>query len=120
MGKFSEARRILVFNSAKRLVAICQSVNATAEMFGVTTQAIFYVCSGKSISCNRYYFRHLEEDIEVTLDDLGTLNVQTYDQLCGKERPVYPNSKMSRKGMKYKKRIYVAPSTPKNNEENQG
>ena len=119
MGKFSEARRILVFNSAKRLVAICQSVNATAEMFGVTTQAIFYVCSGKSISCNRYYFRHLEDDIEVTLDDLGTLNVQTYDQLCGKERPVYPNSKMSRKGMKYKKRIYVAPSNPKNNEENQ-
>ncbi len=119
MGKFSEARRVLVFNSAKRLVAICQSVNATAEMFSVTTQAIFYSCSGQSISCKNYYFRHLEDDIEVSLDDLGTLNVQEYDRLCGVERKVYPNSKMSRKGMKYKKSVYVAPSNPKTNEENQ-
>lgn len=118
MSKFSEPKRVLVFNQMKRLVAICQSVNATAEMFKTSVQSIFYVCSGKSISCNGYYFRKLDDEIEVTFDDLGVLTIQEYDSLCGVERKIYPTSKMTRKGMKYKKRTYVAPSNPNSNEKN--
>ena len=116
MSKFSEAKRVLIFNPTKRLVGICQSVNATASFFKVNVQSIYYACTGKSMSCKGFYFRILDDDIEVTLEDLGVLTVPEYDELCGVERKIYPNSKMTRKGMKYKKRIYVAPSKQENNE----
>jgi len=99
----SEPKRILVFNPLKRLVAIFQSLNATANAFNCRPQSIHCACSGESISCNRLYFRILEDDIEVTFDDLGVLRVEEYDKLCGIERKYYKNSKMVRKGMKYKK-----------------
>lgn len=50
------------------------------------------------------YFRYLQDDIEVTFDDLGTLRLEEYDQLCGVERQLYRTKEMSRKGIKYKRK----------------
>jgi len=111
MGKFiKDPNRILVFNSLKRLVAVFQSTNAAALAFNVKVQSIHYACTGQCISCQNYYFRHLMDDIEVTWDDLGVLTVEEYDELCGVQRRVYATKNMSRKGMKYKKKQYVAPT----------
>lgn len=99
----SEPKQILVFSPLKRLVAIFQSLTATANAFNCRPQSIHYACIGKCISCNKLYFRILQDDIEVTLDDLGDLRIEEYDKLCGVERKYYKNSKMERKGMKYKK-----------------
>lgn len=105
MGRISDKPcRILVFNSLKRLIAIFQSVSATAKTFNTYSQSIHYACSGRCISCQGLYFRHLMDNIEVTLDDLGTLKLEEYDQLCGVERKIYKTKNMSRIGMKYKKK----------------
>lgn len=48
------------------------------------------------------YFRYLQDDIEVTFEDLGTLRLEEYDQLCGVKRQLYKTKNMSRKGTKYK------------------
>ena len=106
MGRVSnKPSRILVFNSLKRLIAIFQSVSATAKAFNTSSQSIHYVCTGRCISCQGLYFRHLMDDIEVTFDDLGVLKLEEYDQLCGVERKIYKTKNMSRTGMKYKKKI---------------
>ena len=118
MSQFNKIpTRILVFNPMKRLVAIFQSTNAAAQAFNSKVQSIHYAATGKCISCSNYYFRQLEDDIEVTLDDLGVLTIEEYDELCGVERKVYANKNMSRKGMRYKKKKYVAPS--KNSTQNE-
>lgn len=105
MGRIStRPTRILVFSSLKRLVGIFQSVTSTAKAFGARSQSIHYACNGTCISCQGLYFRHLQDDIEVTLDDLGVLKLDEYDKLCGVERKVYRNKNMTRAGMKYKKK----------------
>lgn len=55
------------------------------------------------------YYRTLPDDIEITLDDLGVLRLEEYDQLCGVERKIYETKNMTRVGMKYNKK----PKTPK-------
>lgn len=105
MGKLTDKpNRVLVFNSLKRLVAIFQSISATAKALDTHSQSIHYVCTGKCISCQGMYFRHLQDDIEVTLEDLGVLRLEEYDQLCGIERKIYKTKNMSRVGMKYNKK----------------
>lgn len=93
--------RILVFNPLKKLIAIFQSSNAAASALNIKVQSIHYACTGKTITCGDYYVRHLSDEIEVTIDDLGVLTVQEYDQLCGVERKVYPTKNKTRKGMRY-------------------
>lgn len=106
MGSFSrvDAKRVLMFNSCKRLVAVFQSAMATAKALEIHTQAVHYACTGRCISTKKCYLRHLSDNIEITIDDLGQLKLEDYDQLCGVERKVYPTNKMQRKGMKYKKK----------------
>ena len=96
--------RTLVFNPLKRLVAIVQSNTAAAKIFDAKVQAIHYACNGKCMSCRGYYFRTLDDSVEVTWEDLGTLRLEEYDELCGVNRKLYNTSAMSRKGMKYKKK----------------
>lgn len=96
--------RILVFNPLKRLVGIFQSSFAAAKAFKIRPQSIHYASTGVCMSCNDLYFRHLKDDIEVTLEDLGTLRLEEYDKLCGVERRYYETRRMDRTGMKYKKK----------------
>lgn len=93
--------RILVFNKMRRLVAIFQSVTAAAPAFNVSPQAISYVCSGEGIRCKDFYFRRLMPDILVTMEDFGTLKLEEYDQLCGKEETrIIPVKRAKRKTKK--------------------
>jgi hypothetical protein len=105
MSKFdkTDAKQVLVFNSCKRFISIFYSALAAAKAFELHTQSIHYACTGRCIAAGKFYFRHLSDEIEITLEDLGNLKLDEYDQLCGVERKVYPNSKMERKGMKYNK-----------------
>ncbi|NDV63961.1 hypothetical protein [Bacteroides sp. 224] len=107
MSKFdnTDAKQVLVFNPQKRLVAIFHSALAAAKTLGVHTQSVHYACTGRCIAVGKLYLRHLSEDIEITFDDLGELRLEDYDELCGVKRKVYPNSKMERKGMKYKNKL---------------
>lgn len=103
MSKLNKPCRILVFTPLKRLIAIFHSVNAAAKAVGANPQSVHYVCTGTCISTKGYYFRTLQDNIEVTLDDLGTLRLEEYDALCGVERKIYRTKKMNRTGMKYNK-----------------
>jgi hypothetical protein len=96
--------KVLAFSASKRLVAIFHSQKEVAKALKATPQSIHYACSGQTISCQKMYFRQWSDNIEIEWGDLGTLNLKEYDELCGVERKVYPTRKMSRKGMKYKKR----------------
>lgn len=99
--KDSEAKRILLFNSSKRFVGIFQSSMQAAKALGTHTQSVHNACTGRCIAVGKSYLRHLSDDIEISFDDLGTLKLEEYDELCGVNRKVYPTNKMTRKGMKY-------------------
>lgn len=98
------SKRVLVFDAKKKLVAIFHSETAAARAFNAGTQSIHCCCTGRMISCQNLYFRQLHPDVEVTIDDLGALRLKEYDDLCGATFKYYPNSKMTRVGMKYNTR----------------
>lgn len=100
----------MVFNPSKKLIAIFCSANATAKTFCMNVQPIHYACTGECVSSNGMYFRYLDPEIEVTLDDLGTLKLEEYDELCGVKRKVYKTKSMSRAGMKYRKHYIITQS----------
>lgn len=106
MGRISHIpSRTLVFNPYKKLVAIVQSTTAAAKIFNTQAQGIHEACTGECMSCKGFYFRTLDKTVEITWEDLGTLRLEEYDELCGVKRKIYETSAMSRKGMKYKKKI---------------
>ena len=100
-----EAKRVLAFDPRKRLIAIYHSAMDAAKSLDIHTQSVHYACTGRTISTKKMYLRHLSDEIEITIDDLGILKLEEYDELCGVERKVYKNTSMSRKGSKYKKKI---------------
>ena len=95
--------RVLVFNPLKRFIAVFQSVTAASKAFNTTATNIHFACTGKSISCCNLYFRHLQDNLEVELEDFGKLRLEEYDKLCGVTRKYYPTKAMNRNGMKYNK-----------------
>ena len=82
---------------------ICQSLTATARAFKTSATNLHFACTGKTISCCGMYFRNLSDEINVAEEDLGTLTLEEYDQLCGVVRIYYPTKHFSRKGCKYNK-----------------
>lgn len=94
---------ILVFNPLKRLVGYFHSLTAMASAFGTTNSSIHQACVGNCISSCGLYVRFLAPDIEIEEADYGNLRLEDYDEMCGVTRVYYPNSSMSRKGMKYNK-----------------
>lgn len=98
---YRSERQILVFNPLKRLVAICLSGFAAARMCKVSPQRVQAACNGTQVATAGFYFRELKSDIEVTFEDLGTLDVREYDKLCGVERKVFKTKSMTNKGEKY-------------------
>lgn len=97
------ARRVLVFNSLKRFVAVFGSQVQAAKAFGVKSPSLKAACDGKSISCKGYYFRWWDDMIEIDINkEFGTLNLMDYDELCGEtSRKYYATKAMNRVGMKY-------------------
>jgi hypothetical protein len=93
--------RVLVFNPSKKLVAMFVSQLEAAKSLETTPQVIHAAITGKSIACKKLYLRTWPDDIEVLPEDWGNLRLEAFDDLCGVERKVFANRKMSRVGMKY-------------------
>lgn len=85
-SKFKEPKAVLVFNGAKTLISIFRSVNSASQFSGGTAQSISFACNGRYISTGGYYYRHLHPDVEITFDDIDSLNLIEYDELCGVKR----------------------------------
>lgn len=98
-----EARPVMVFNKKRILTSIASSVNEVAKMLTLHPGNISKVCNGQLISLGNFYFRYIDDKVELELTDIGSLRLEEYDKLCGVERVVYTTSKMNRKNWKYKK-----------------
>ena len=82
-SSFKRPKMVLIFNGAQILVAITRSLHSAAELTKGNLQAISFCCTGKYICSGGFYFRHLHPNVEIELQDLGTLQLQDYDSLCG-------------------------------------
>lgn len=79
-------RTVLVFNTSKKLIAICKSLRAAAELIGGSVQAVRFAAIGSTMTSGGYYFRVMNNKVIVDLNDLGRLNLMDYDEKCGEER----------------------------------
>lgn len=95
--RFGNPRHVLVFNGQRKLIAIARSSVAIQALTGHTAAAIRKACSGEHVSSKGFYFRYIHEDVIVTLDDLNTLDLQEYDDLCEVTRDYYTVRQMSRR-----------------------
>lgn len=78
--------KILAFNITRQvLVSIHYSTIAAAKAHKVSVQAISQAASGKGVSSANMYFRQVPENIEISVEDLGTLTLKEYDSLIGIE-----------------------------------
>lgn len=101
-GQTKERRKVLVFDSKKKFIAIYGSQLLLAKSFGVATPSVKSVCNGTAISVKQHYLRWWEPEIEINPDDdLGVLTLDEYDKLCGVKRKTYKNTRMSRRGWRY-------------------
>lgn len=88
---------VLVFNGAQLLIAVTRSLHSAAELTKGNLQAISFCCTGKYISSGGLYFRHLHANVEIEMSDLGVLQLQEYDDLCGEKRAYYTVRQMAQK-----------------------
>lgn len=95
---------VAIFNQHKRFVGICSSVNKTAALLNVSAANITLACKGDSITCKEFYLRHWNEDV-VSYSSLQKMSLLDYDNICNlKNFRYYPTGRITRKGLKYKKR----------------
>lgn len=90
------AKPVLIFNGACKLIAIARSARAANELMRGSEQGISFACSGRYISSNGFYFRHIPPDIDITLEDVGTLDLRDFDELCGVKREYYTTHELSK------------------------
>lgn len=95
-NEFPTTRRVLIFNKNRMLTLIAASVNEAARFSNIPATHISRVCRGLIITSNQYYFRYINNDIEMELSDIGTLTLEEYDKLCGEKRKMYSTSSMKR------------------------
>ena len=101
--KANVARRILIFDAAKKLVSIAQSQIKLAKMLGVKTPTVKAACDGSAISTCGYYLRWWAPEIEIdVINELGVLTLKDYDDLLGVNRRVYRDRRMTRKSLRLK------------------
>lgn len=90
-SNFRDPKRVLIFNSQRRLIAICKLLGAASTITQIHSQAISLACTGKKIVCHNLYFRHLHPDVEITIEeDFDVLDVIEYDKMCKEVRYYYP------------------------------
>lgn len=99
-GPFKDAKRVLVFNGARVLVAIVRSLQTVSDLTGKSPQSISMACTGKYVSTGGFYFRHASKNVEIEEDDIGKLKLADYDNLCGEERKYHPVREMAHKKSK--------------------
>lgn len=93
----NEKRKVLVFNSKKKLVGMFSSLLEASKLLNINKVGIYNACSGKAVAYFNNYYRYLFDDIEITSDDIGMLTIQEYDSLCNVNRPLYRTSTMKNK-----------------------
>lgn len=96
-SSFCRPKAVLIFNGAQTLIAITRSLHSAAELTSGNLQSISFCCTGKYASSGGLYFRHIHPDVEIELSDLGTLQLQQYDKMCGEDRIYYTVKQMARK-----------------------
>lgn len=94
--RFSDPKQVLIFNGQRVLVAIARSALAASQLTGCKVQSVVRTCQGSYVSSGGWYFRYVPDDIDVTLEDLNTLKLQEYDELCEVEREYHSPQQMSR------------------------
>lgn len=94
---FNNPKRVLVFNGAQTLIAVFRSLHTTSDISGCNLQALSFCCTGKYISTAGLYFRHMSDDVIVEIEDIGTLQLQEYDKLCGTTRRYHNIRVMAKK-----------------------
>lgn len=95
--RFEDPKRILAFDANLRLVAVFSSYNAVEKITGKVHQSILKCCKGQNISCLGHYWRELDDDIEINLDeDIDNLSLIEYDLAIGENRKIYATSKMQK------------------------
>ena len=82
-SKFKRPKMVLIFNGAQVLIAVTRSLHSAAELTKGNLQSISFCCTGRYVYSGGFYFRHLHDDVEIEMSDLGTLLLQEYDELCG-------------------------------------
>ncbi len=98
----NNAKTVLVFNSLKRFIGAFISLHHTAKVVSATKATIRSVCVGKSMTAKNLYFRYLPDNLSI--EDVVNMDLPTFDKLNGLERKLYATKRITRKGMKYKKR----------------
>lgn len=81
--------QVLIFNRAKVLIGICRSHRAAATMTLFSPNEISFACTGKKVMCGEYYFRQIDPNIQIEMDDLDRLKLEEYDAMCGVSRRYY-------------------------------
>ena len=104
--KWRKAQPVLIFNRRKLLSLIASSVNEAAKFSGLRPGNISKACTGALISNGMYYFRYIDNSVEVDLSDIGSLKLEEYDKLRGVQRTVYATMAMNRKNWTYKNKKY--------------
>ena len=101
MQPIPKAKKVIVFNTYKKFAGMFVSATQTARALGKHTPSINKACVGDGISCNNLYFRYLPPHLSI--EDVASMDLPTFDKLNGLKRKLYATSKMTRKGMKYNK-----------------
>ncbi len=96
-SSFKRPKMVLIFNGAQVLIAVTRSLHSAAELTKGNLQAISFCCTGKYVCSGGLYFRHLHPDVEIEVAELGVLQLQDYDALCGEKRTYYSVRQMAHK-----------------------
>lgn len=93
-SKFRMPNKVLVFNGARVLVAVIRSLCSAAELTHNRASAVHNCCTGKTVRSGLYYYRQLHPDVLIEMDDLDSLTLEEYDNLCGVERKYLSTRRM--------------------------
>lgn len=96
-GAFHQSKQVLIFNGALTLIAIARSVRSASELSGFTLQSISHACRKRSGTIGNHYYRHIHSDVEIEMEDLGSLNLKSYDQMCNCVGKYYSVREIARK-----------------------
>ncbi len=92
-SNFREPKRVLIFDSRRKLIGVVKSLGAASEVTKITAQSISLVCTGKRIVSHNHYFRHQHPDVAIDLDeDIDILDLIEYDKMCKEDRRYYPKN----------------------------
>lgn len=102
-----DARLVLVFGKDRNLYGIFGSLTAAAKVTNIRRETVFYACSGSLITAGGFYFRYLNDNVEIKHSDLGTLKLEKYDCLCNEpNRKIYSTRKLEKKYITTSKKLY--------------